>query len=207
MQVDTKLMVTLLKQGYFKTSDFLMKNWFLKKGIDIGDQLQREVGSLKSELDKLVQAVSNVKKNHTLNPVFKWAQSEDDILMLVKFAHRFDSPGCIDVKNERLTITDNNLVFEAYCVQANQPIDFKLDILMAKDVNGLEATWKKDSVGTAVITIPKTNKGEIWKEVLSSKFKKPPTMKVSVWWEVKDAYKSAMDKFSDLLEEDDDWDL
>jgi len=200
-------MVTLLQKGYFKASDYLMKNWFLKKGIDIGDQLQKEVGSLKAELDKLVQAVSNVKQNQTLYPVFKWAQSEDDILMLVKFAHRFDSPGCIDVKNERLSVVDNNLIFEAYCVQANQPIDFKLDILMGKDVDGLQATWKRDSVGTAVITVPKTKKGEIWRELLSSEFKKPPTMKVAVWWEVKDAYATAMNKFSDLLEEDDDWDM
>lgn len=46
-------------------------------------------------------------------------------------------------------------------------------------------------------------KGEIWRDLLSASFKKPPTMKVSVWWEVKDAYSSAMNKFSEMLEEDD----
>jgi hypothetical protein len=150
MEIDTALMVTLLKMGYFQTSDFLMKNWFLKKGIDIGQDLQKEVGSLKAHLDKLVDSVSSVKKTHALNPVFKWAQSEDDILMIVKFAHRFDSPGCIDVKNENMSVVENLLVFEAYCVQANQPIDFKLEMLLAKDVDGPKATWKRDSVGTAV---------------------------------------------------------
>lgn len=207
MEIDTALMVTLLKKGYFQTSDFLMKNWFLKKGIDIGDSLQKEVGSLKAHLDKLVSSVSDVKKTHSLSPVFKWAQSEDDILMIVKFAHRFDSPGCIDVKNEKMTVVDNLLVFEAYCVQANQPIDFKLQMLLGKDVDGGNASWKRDSVGTAVLTIPKVTKGEIWRDLLDKSFKKPPTMKVSVWWEVKDAYSSAMNKFSEMLEEDDDWDM
>jgi hypothetical protein len=53
------------------------------------------------------------------------------------------------------------------------------------------------------LTIPKVKKGEIWRDLLSASFKKPPTMKVSVWWEVKDAYSSAMNKFSEMLEEDD----
>lgn len=46
-------------------------------------------------------------------PVMKWGQNYTHVLIYVKYAHRFDSPGCIDVWGHNLTLTNSTLKYEA----------------------------------------------------------------------------------------------
>lgn len=120
-------MISLLKKGYFRASDYLLKNWFLTKGIDIGEKLRYGVNSIKSDLEKLVQLVSSAKKYHTVIPVVKWGQSEGLIKLHIKFSHRFDTPGCLELRDEKLEILNGqDFTYEAKCLQGSQPLLFKL---------------------------------------------------------------------------------
>ena len=55
--------------------------------------------------------------------------------------------GCIEVKDEKVEITNNSLYFSAYGVQAGQAIQFILDVTFFKELKADEATWKMESVG------------------------------------------------------------
>ena len=46
-----------------------------------------------------------------------WAQSLNHTYILIKFGHRFDAPGCLEVNNEEVIINKNKLTFKAYCIQ------------------------------------------------------------------------------------------
>ena len=75
---------------------------------------------------------------------------------------------------------------------------------MNKDVEGSKASWKPDVSGTAVLTIPKTKKGDIWRDLLGTKnWKKPPGLKLQVWLELGRSHKAAMEKYTELQDEDD----
>ena len=143
-----------------------------------------------------------------ITPVFKWGQSEDNILIWVKMSHKIDVPGCLDIKDSSLTFEKNLMKFVVNCMQANQPLEFRLELLLNDDLHHKKATWKKDSVGTGIITIPKNTDGMIIRDLLHKNFKKPPNMKVQVWWELKNAHKKAMEEYERIIfDEEDDWDL
>ena len=204
-EINSDLMVGLLRKSYFKAGDYLMKNFFIKNSINIESKLQTELQDVKKKLESLADSVGSVKKPQLVLPVFKWGQSFDEIFLLVRYAHRFDSPICSNTKDHRFSVKENMLNFAVECDQGNNPIFYNLNILMNKDVDGSKASWKPESAGTAVLTIPKTNKGEIWLNLLGTKgWTKPSAMKLQVWWELKGAHKAAMEKYSELLEEDDD---
>ena len=48
-----------------------------------------------------------------------WAQSLDNIYLLIKFGHRHDAPGCLEIKNKEIYINKNILTFKAYCIQVS----------------------------------------------------------------------------------------
>ena len=53
----------------------------------------------------------------SVSPAFMWAQSLSNVYILIKFAHSHDSPGCLEVKNQEIKFTTNNLQFFGYCLQ------------------------------------------------------------------------------------------
>ena len=182
----------------------MLKNWFLNNSLNLNEKIASEFESVKQKMDNLVSMVSSVKKSHVVQPVFKWGQSEKNILILVKFSHKFDAPGCLDIKEGKLTWEKNLMRFVVNCMQANQPLEFRLELLLDEDLHHSKATWVKDSVGTAIITIPKDSNGDIIKTLLHKDFKKPGNMKVMIWWELKGQHKSAMAEYERLIDEDDD---
>ena len=48
-----------------------------------------------------------------------WAQSLNNIYILIKFGHRHDSPGCLEVKGMEINVENNLIYFSGYCVQVN----------------------------------------------------------------------------------------
>ena len=202
--IDVSLMSNLQKKGYFKSSDFLQKNHYIKNGINIGQELRNDVAFVKKSLDQILEDVSHIKKIHKITPVFKWGQSYSEIKIFFKFAHRFDSPGCLDIKETQLKVNKQNFVrFTTKCLHGNSPTLFDLEIKLKRKLKWKEATWNKDSVGTAVLTIPK-KKEKIWIALLDEKWKKPAEMKVTVWWDLKYMFKDAMTEYERLIDEADD---
>ena len=79
-----------------------------------------------------------------------WGQSEDSILLHVKFSHRFDTPGCLDISEEIFNVTGNKLYYQANCMQTHQPINFIIDVNLWADALEEGKVIKKGSVGTRV---------------------------------------------------------
>lgn len=51
----------------------------------------------------------------TISPAFKWAQSLDNVYLSIKFATRYDSPGCIDIFEKDVNITANRVDMITFC--------------------------------------------------------------------------------------------
>ena len=137
-----------------------------------------------------------------LSPVFKWGQNYTHILIYVKFAHRFDSPGCLHIWGKNLTLTENNLKFSAFGIQAENPLEFELEFPLFRDIDVAESIEKSESVGTMVIHLKKKAKG-IWKKLVQEKFN-TSNLKVKIWWELADVYPTAMRAYNKMIDKDDD---
>ena len=82
--------------------------------------------------------------NNRIEPVYQWAQSKTNVFIQVKFAHRFSSPGCLQVAEE-VDITKNLISLNAFGVQAHQPIRFELEIPLFRIIDVNASFYKKET--------------------------------------------------------------
>jgi len=151
--------------------------------------MQREISKCKISL--------YFHKISSITPVFQWIQSHSHLYLQIKFAHRHDAPGCLEVKNERVEFKENGFYFSAFGVQAQQPIHFVLNLTLFKEIIPEQSTWNLESVGRLFVSIAKAN-NEVWVYPLKNNEKIPG---MRLWWEMKDTYKDATEEYEKLLEE------
>ena len=125
----------LIKNGKLEELDYYL-NELAKKGVDYRENLSLSINTMKRALDEINNKHRFEKKQYQIvSPAFKWAQSLEDIFIEIKFAHRHDSPGCLEIKDMNVDIKNDSVKFEGYCVLGDVPIkiDFKIDTFKGKN--------------------------------------------------------------------------
>ena len=192
----------LMRAGFYDVVELLVRDWYIPRKLDVVDNLRATANYLKREMDKKVRIANNFNHKQTIYPVLKWGQNYTHTLMYVKFAHRFDSPGCLDVWGKDLNFTSNSLSFKALGIQTELPLEFRLAFPLFKEIVPEESSFKSESVGTMVVHLKKKEEG-IWRHLLEDGFEKGP-LRIKVWWELADIYKKAMRRYNKLIDEEED---
>jgi hypothetical protein len=122
------------------------------------------------------------------------------IFLEIKFAHRHDSPGCLEVKNQSVDIYKNIVIFNAYCVLGDVPIKFELKMNLFTDVSAEESTHGFGSVGRYQMTLKKQTPGMYWDRLLWDQTENPSNMKV--WFEMREKYIDQIQQYIDDDEEE-----
>jgi hypothetical protein len=189
----------LVKNGKLDELDYYL-NELAKKGIQYRENLSVSINTMKKQLDEIHNKHRfEVKEYQTVSPAFKWAQSLDDIFIEIKYAHRHDSPGCLEIKDMDINIKNDSVSFVGFCVLGDVPIkiDFKIDTYHGLNVS--ECTHGAGSVGRYQITLKKNEK-KFWKKLLKDDSPIPPNMRV--WFEMKEKYQEQLSKYE--VDENDD---
>ena len=191
----------LIKNGKLEELDYYL-NELAKKGVDYRENLSLSINTMKRALDEINNKHRFEKKQYQIvSPAFKWAQSLDDIFIEIKFAHRHDSPGCLEIKDMNVDIKNDSVKFEGYCVLGDVPIkiDFKIDTFKALNVS--ECTHGASSVGRYQITLTKGEKS-FWKKLLKEDSPIPPNMRI--WFEMKEKYQEELKEYEEKEEKEND---
>ena len=191
----------LIKNGKLEELDYYL-NELAKKGVDYRENLSLSINTMKRILDEINNKHRFEKKQYQIvSPAFKWAQSLDDIFIEIKFAHRHDSPGCLEIKDMNIDIKNDSVKFEGYCVLGDVPIkiDFKIDTYKALNVS--ECTHGASSVGRYQITLKKGEKS-FWKKLLKEDSPIPPNMRI--WFEMKEKYQEELKEYEEKEEKEND---
>lgn len=188
----------LLNRGEYHAAEVYMTQ-LSKRGIKYREDLKIAINSILKRLEEITNKYRFEEHEiQTVNPAFQWAQSLDHVFIEIKFAHRHDAPGCLEVKNEIVDFTsEHSLQFTAYCVQGDTPIKFFLDLDFFADVNKEASTWESSSVGRFRLTLKKNVTGMYWDRLLKSS-EVPSNMKV--WWEMREKFN---DEIQTYMDEDD----
>lgn len=117
----------------------------------------------------------------------QWAQSPLKVFIEVKFAHRFDSPGCLEVQDSKVTFEANRVQFTGVCSQSGHKIQYLLDFETSEAIVPTASTYSFASVGRLSITLEKQTEG-YWTAPM--KGKRPNNLQV--WWEMKERYRKEM---------------
>ena len=166
----------LVKNGKLEELDYYL-NELAKKGVEYRENLSVSINTMKKALDEINNKHRFEKQEYqTVSPAFKWAQSLEDIFLEIKFAHRHDSPGCLEIKDMNVDIKNDSVKFEGYCVLGDVPIkiDFKL----------------------------KKGEKSFWKKLLKDDTPIPPNMRV--WFEMKEKYQEELKEFEEKEEKEND---
>jgi hypothetical protein len=120
------------------------------------------------------------------------------IYIQIKFAHRHDSPGCLEIKNQSVEIYKNMVYFKGYCVLGDVPIKFELNLELFADVDKEGSTWDFSSVGRFQLTLKKQMAQMYWDRLLRDPNENPHNMKV--WFEMRAKFE---DQIQSYMDEDD----
>ena len=184
----------LVKAGLFDSAELLIKDHFLPAGVHLENFFKFGASSLKTKLDALHKVSLMSGKSVQLQPAFKWGQSQEEIIMFVKFTNRLDSPGCNDVEDRKVEIKDEaTLSLSARGILAGSLVEFNLTFPLFTQVWGNSVKMESAGVGATIVKFKKRRIG-IWPQIWEPGY--PKIASSGVWWDLKgEEYDSAMASF------------
>lgn len=189
----------MLKSGETQVLEFLVQE-LNKRGIRYKESLTGAINRIHKHLEDIYNKHRFDDNDfQQVSPAFQWAQSLTHIYIQIKFAHRHDSPGCLEVKNESVEIYKSLLVFKAYCVLGDVPIKFVLSLDLFDEVAREESIQKFGSVGRYQLTLKKKTAPMYWTRLLRNSDDNPHNMQV--WWEMRSKFEDELQKYLDEDEE------
>ena len=196
---DNKCLENLVSKGLYKSADYLIQE-LSKRQIKYKDQIKSANSNASKKLKEIYNNFRFEEKDYiAASPAFQWAQSGDNVFIEIKYAHRFDAPGCLDVKKEKVDVEGNVLNFTAYCIQGDTPIKFSLSLDLFEEVNQELSTFTSNSVGRYQVTLRK-RESSYWKSLLKKQAESPSNMRM--WLEMREKYLEEIQKYIDETEEE-----
>ena len=192
----------MIRAGHFDASEYLIKDYFIPKKIDISKQVISTAKYMQSTASRIFQTSQNFfNKAQEVVPVFKWAQSFTEVFIHVKYAHRHDAPSCLETFNKKFTQDENRLIFEISCLQGTQHIKYYLDFPLQYPVVAKDSKIKDASVGTTVITLHKKKEERVWRWLSKKNAvdKKGRRVKHRIWYEAQKTYSSVANAYNSML--------
>ena len=190
-----------LKQKFPVCIDLLVKNgrlealdYFLdeldKRRIEYRKSLSYSINQIKNEFDDV-----NIKYRYqkieykNINPASQWAQSLDNIFVEIKFAHRHDSPGCLEVEDKKIDIKEDSLTFSGTCSLGDDYIKIDYHIKLLKKINIAGSSHESGAVGRYRFTLKKAERG-FWDKLLADG--EEPYSNMRIWYEMKEKYQDEL---------------
>ena len=191
---------TLIKFGKIPVLDFYL-NELCKLGIEYKENLEISLNTILTQINDVYNKHKYSESQYqTVFPASKWAQSMDEVFIEVKFAHRHDSPGCLEMKNLKVELKERSVKLVGYCVLGDVPIKMNYNVKLWEKINVKESKYFESSVGRYQFNLKKKKPDNYWKKLLDDKMTIPTNMRV--WFEMKEKYQEQIEKFES--EENDD---
>ena len=170
-------------------------------GVKYREKLTKSINQIEANLNSILYKFSFEENDYEkVIPALQWAQSLDSVFIEVKFAHRHDSPGCLEISKLNITYTNETVSLVGYCVLGDVPIKFELNLNMYRSILDKNSTYESGSVGRAQITLKKESNG-YWKQLTSDGVEKTnPNMRV--WFEMKAKYEEELKHFEEINEDE-----
>ena len=179
----------LVKNGRIEALDYYLDE-LDKRKLDYRTSLSLAINSIKKELEDV-----NIKYRYqkieykNIYPASQWAQSLDNIYVEIKFAHRHDSPGCLEVEDKKIDIKEDSLSFTGTCSLGDDYIRIDYNIKLHKKINVAASVHESGAVGRYRFTLKKAERG-FWEKLLADG--EEPHSNMKIWYEMKEKYQDEL---------------
>jgi len=193
-------MESLLRTSNYKTLEKYVK-LLNSNGIRFRENLSNTINSLQKKLEEIMNKYKfNENDYQIVSPAFQWAQSLSTIFIEVKFAHRHDSPGCIEINNLNIDINSNNIRLIAYCISTDIPIKFDLNLNCLFDFDKEKSSFSSGSVGRYQLNLKK-KEVKYWERLLFDP--KESFINMKIWYEMRNKYLEELKDYEKIENDDD----
>lgn len=197
----TSCIEQLLQNSLYTSLDYYVTE-LNKNNIHFRETLSTSINTLSKTLEALNNKYKYAETDYqVVSPAFQWAQNMNQIFIEVKFAHRIDSPGCLEIEKLSHEINKNFFHLEGYCVLGDFPIKFELNLNLYDEIISEGSTMNSGSVGRYQLYLKK-REAKYWERLLFDKNQVISNMKV--WFEMKNKYDSEIGMFENNKNEDED---
>ena len=189
----SQCILNLLSSGNYEALEVYLEG-LTRNGVKYREKLSKSINQIETNLNMILNKFSFDESDYQkVTPALQWAQSLDSVFLEIKFAHRHDSPGCLEMSDLNINITNSTFELSAYCVLGDVPIKFELNLEMFKGIDDKNSTYESGSVGRYQITFKK-EENEYWKQLTKDGVEKTnPNMRM--WFEMQAKYEKEIEKF------------
>ena len=190
---------TLIKFCKISALDYYLTE-LSKLGIKYKENVEISLNTILTQINDVYNKHKYTDTDYQkVTPASRWAQNMNEIFIEIKFAHKYDSPGCLEMKNLKVELKERNVKLVGYCILGDVPIKMNFDVKLFSKINVGQSKHFVSSVGRYQFNLVKKKKDTYWKRLLDEKEQIPPNMRV--WFEMKEKYQSEISKYE--MEEDD----
>ena len=188
-----------------KTSNYNALEVYVTKlndaGIKFRETLSNSITSIEKQLTDIYNKYKFTKNEYQkVIPAIQWAQNMSERFLEVKFSHRHDSPGCLEVNNLNITIYNNTIFLSSQCVLGDIPIFFEMNFTCLYDFDKNMSSFQPGSVGRYQLRIKK-KENKYWDRLLLNENDTPSNLRV--WFEMKNKDDDQIIKYEKNREIDD----
>lgn len=173
----------LIYTGNYNALEFYL-NLLLKNGVQIRDTLNLYLSSLKS---KFTHIESRYKFNENdykkIVPEIQWAQSMDQIYVLIKFSSEKNQI-CNEIDNLDYKFENRKFYLKALCILKENPFEFVIDMKLFNEIVPKNSSFKLDNFGVASVIMSKENNKTIWENL----YENGQNFNVKIWFEMKEKF-------------------
>lgn len=144
---------------------------------DVVPLLRRFVTTIREKQDSMLELANGKRKLLTLSPAFEWAQDLNSVAMMIKFAHRLDSPSCIDISDQNVNITDTHINVSCMCKRSDGTHRYILNHELFEPINSTQSYHEFQSAGRLYVNMTKTEAPKRWRRLLKSE-ERPQNMRI-----------------------------
>jgi len=197
---DAQELAWLSKRGWFEAArKLVMKGHELgKDGLEqqqaFAKVVRQEAQDLKQKCDALTDSLTVQKEIGKVSCAFQWAQNSSCIFLSVKFAHRWSSPGALELHNTKVNLSDCCFNFSADAQHSGLKKRYILDLSFFAEVDPQHLTWQLASAGRLTAMVPKKLPGQ-WPSLLRGKEKRG---NMQTWSEMYDRWSAELKVFKKL---------
>ncbi|TNV84627.1 hypothetical protein FGO68_gene12041 [Halteria grandinella] len=202
LKFSSECLEILLKKNFFLSSEYLLNEYYPKTSIDTEVIVRNVAADLKRSQDHLVFQIKKREKQGVFpiaKPVVYWAQSTEDLLIMIRLHELLDTPDCRESFERETVIEDDRIRVQAYCYTSEDDIKLfdteELELKRPIDAGRSTFEWRGD--GRVVITLKKQDGPSFWKYMLKDSVRE--AKELQTWWEQRDKHIEQLEDY--IMEE------
>lgn len=189
----------LINKNLLASTKYLVENGFEDSMGELVHLLRRFITEIRDKQDEILELANSKGQTLSLAPAFQWAQDLNSVAISIKFAHRLDSPSCLDIYNQNVTILEDRIMVSCMCKRNDGIHKYTLDHELFDKINTTASLHEFQSAGRLYLNLTKQEQPKRWRRLLKTEEK---IGNMRIWWELHEKHMESLEQHTTFETDD-----